>query len=115
MISKLKEYIAQFLKEDYSFPRNSTNRVENNNSLYYTKDNGIYKKENEVIVYYKASEYNDEKGNFIYELHPKKEYKDKFKLHHKIIKTKDEDTFKIKKEKLIDKICRELNSVINNV
>ena len=115
MTSKLKEYIKQFLKEDYSFPRNSNNRVKkNNNSIYSTKDNGIYEKENEVIVYYKVDEYNDEEGNFVYELKPKPEYKDKLNLSHKIIVTNDEVTFNHKKTMLIDKLCIYLNSK-NNV
>ena len=111
MTSKLKEYISQVLKEDFGFGRNEEN---NNNSIYSTKDNGIYEKENEVIVYYKVDEYNDEKGNFVYELNPKPEYKDKLNLSHKIIVTNDEVSFNHKKTILIDKLCIYLNSK-NNV
>ncbi len=111
MTSKLKEYISQVLKEDFGFGRNEEN---NNNSIYSTKDSGIYEKENEVIVYYKVDEYNDEEGNFVYELHPKPEYKDKLNLSHKIIVTNDEVTFNHKKTILIDKLCIYLNSK-NNV
>ena len=111
MTSKLKEYISQVLKEDFGFGRNEEN---NNNSIYSTKDNGIYEKENEIIVYYKVDEYNDEEGNFVYELNPKPEYKDKLNLRHKIIVTNDEVTFNHKKTILIDKLCIYLNSK-NNV
>ena len=111
MTSKLKEYISEVLKEDFGFGRNEEN---NNNAIYSTKDNGIYEKENEVIVYYKVDEYNDEEGNFVYELNPKPEYKDKLNLSHKIIVTNDEVTFNHKKTILIDKLCIYLNSK-NNV